>query len=344
MADNLFFTCHGPYSASELAKVADAELRGDENASFKDVSAIDNAGPEDVSFLDNRKYLDDFFKTKAGLCIVHPDMADLAPEGISLLLTPQPYMAYAKVANLFYPAPKFESCISSSANIDETAKIGEAVYIEPGAYIGKNVTIGDNTKIMANAVIRDGVQIGNDCFIASNVTISHSLIGNAVTIHPGTQIGQDGFGFASGPQGHLRIPQLGRVIIQDHVNIGANSTIDRGAGPDTIIGTGTQIDNLVQIGHNVEIGAGCVLVSQVGISGSTKLGNFCVAGGQAGLAGHLTIGDGVTMAAKSGVMKNIEAGQTVGGFPAIPQKEWLKKQATLNKIIKKTNQKDKTHV
>ncbi|NVK18122.1 MAG: UDP-3-O-(3-hydroxymyristoyl)glucosamine N-acyltransferase [Methylocystaceae bacterium] len=344
MADLRFFNCKGPFTASELASIADTKLVGDEKASYKDVAAIDLAGPDDVTFLDNRKYLDAFSKTRAGLCIVHPDLANHAPEGLNLLLTPQPYMAYAKIANLFYEKEPVDSQISSLAHIDPSATIGQGVYIEAGAYIGKNVVVGNDTQILANAVIREGVQIGNSCIISSNVTISHSLIGNAVTIHPGTQIGQDGFGFASGPQGHLRIPQLGRVIIEDHVNIGANTTIDRGAGPDTVIGTGSQIDNLVQIAHNVVIGAGCVLVAQVGISGSTKLGNFCVAGGQAGLAGHLTIGDGVTMAAKSGVMKNIEAGQTVGGFPAIPQKEWLKKQATLNKIIKKTNQKDKHHV
>jgi UDP-3-O-[3-hydroxymyristoyl] glucosamine N-acyltransferase len=176
--------------------------------------------------------------------------------------------------------------------------------------------------------------MGSDCIISSNVTISHSIIGNAVIIHPGCQIGQDGFGFASGPQGHMRIPQLGRVIIQDHVNIGANCTIDRGAGPDTIIGAGTQIDNLVQIGHNVQLGMGCVIVSQAGVSGSTKVGNFVVIAGKAGIGGHLTIGDGVTVAACAGVMRNIEAGQTVGGFPAIPQKEWLRQQAMIARLTK----------
>ncbi|MDV7338870.1 UDP-3-O-(3-hydroxymyristoyl)glucosamine N-acyltransferase [Terasakiella sp. A23] len=334
MADTRFFTCNGPFSAEKLAEVSQSELIGDKTAEYADVASLADATKSDVSFLDNRKYLSDFLSSEAGLCIVHPDFADKAPEGMNLLLTPQPYMAYAKIANLFYPAESFEGSISDQASVDPTAKLAEGVCVEAGAFIGKDVEIGKNTWIKANAVIRDRVTIGANCVISSNVTISHSLIGHAVTIHPGTQIGQDGFGFASGREGHVRIPQLGRVIIEDHVNIGSNTTIDRGAGPDTKIGAGTQIDNLVQIGHNVQLGMGCVVVSQVGISGSTKIGNFCVFGGQAGVAGHLTIGDGVTTAAKAGIMKNIDAGQTVGGFPAIPQKQWLKNQAAINKMIK----------
>lgn len=334
MADTRFFTCKGPFTAEKLAEVAQADLRGSPETLYSDVASVDKASKTDVSFLDNRKYLDSFKISQAGLCIVHPDLADLAPANMALLITPQPYMAYARIANLFYPKDKVEGHISAKAFVADTACIDSTVRIDAGAYVGANVQIGANTWIKPNAVLHDGVVIGDDCVIGSNVTVSHSLVGNAVTIHAGSQIGQDGFGFASSMEGHLRIPQLGRVVIHDHVNIGSNTTIDRGAGPDTIIGAGTQIDNLVQIGHNVELGFGCVIVSQTGISGSTKLGNFCVCGGQAGLAGHLQIGDGVTMAAKSGVMKNIPAGQTVGGFPAIPQKEWLKKQAVINKIIK----------
>ncbi|WP_417794959.1 UDP-3-O-(3-hydroxymyristoyl)glucosamine N-acyltransferase [Terasakiella pusilla] len=335
MADTRFFTCKGPFTAEKLAEIAQADLHGSPESLYSDVASVDKARQSDVTFLDNRKYLESFKVSEAGLCVVHPDLAGLAPEGMALLVTPQPYMAYARIANLFYPNEKVEGYISKNAYVDDTAEVDETARVEPGAYIGANVKIGARSWIKPNAVLHDGVVIGNDCVIAANVTISHSLIGNAVTIHAGVQIGQDGFGFASSMEGHLRIPQLGRVIIHDHVNIGANSTIDRGAGPDTIIGAGTQIDNLVQIGHNVELGFGCVLVSQSGISGSTKLGNFCVCGGQAGLAGHLQIGDGVTIAAKSGVMKNVPAGQTIGGFPAIPQKDWLKKQAVINKIIKK---------
>jgi len=334
MANPRFFDKKGPFDAQELAKIASAELRGDKNKIIQDVATLDKAGGNELSFLDNRKYIADFQKSQAGLCLVHPDLAGLAPNGMSLLVTPEPYMGYAKIASAFYPTVKCESYISPKAHVDESAEIGENVRIEAGAFIGENTKIGAGCWIKANAVIERGVIIGNDCIISANVTISHSEIGQGVTIHPGCQIGQDGFGFASGTQGHMRIPQLGRVIIQDHVNIGANTTIDRGSGPDTVIGAGTQIDNLIQIGHNVEIGMGCVLVSQSGVSGSTKLGNFVVVAGKAGIAGHLKIGDGVTVAARAGVMRDVEAGQTIGGFPAIPQKEWLRQQAMIARLTK----------
>jgi len=334
MADDRFFKKQGPFTAQHLAEIASAELRGDANLLINDVAALDQADSGQLSFLDNRKYLETFCSSQAGLCLVHPDLADKAPVGMALLITPEPYMGYAKIASTFYPDPHVEGYISEQASVAANAEIGDSVRIDAGAYIGENVKIAANSWIKANASIHDGVEIGSDCIISSNVTISHSIIGNAVTIHPGCQIGQDGFGFASGPQGHVRIPQLGRVIIKDHVNIGANCTIDRGAGPDTVIGAGTQIDNLVQIGHNVQLGMGCVIVSQAGVSGSTKIGNFVVIAGKAGIGGHLTIGDGVTVAACAGVMRNIEAGQTVGGFPAIPQKEWLRQQAMIARLTK----------
>jgi UDP-3-O-[3-hydroxymyristoyl] glucosamine N-acyltransferase len=337
MADKTFFTCTGPYSGTQLAQIAKAELRGNGDAEYDDVSSLGHAQSNHVSFLDNRKYVTTFKNSQAGLCIVHPDLADEAPEGMNLLLTHEPYMAYAKIARTFYPDQTPAEQISERAYISPTAQIGAGVCIEPGVYIGDNVTVGDRTWLKANCVLNNGVTIGEDCVISQSVTLSHSHISNAVTIHPGCQIGQDGFGFASGAQGHVRIPQLGRVIIHDHVNIGANSTIDRGAGPDTIIGAGTQIDNLVQIGHNVQLGQGCVIVSQVGISGSTKIGNFVVIAGQAGLAGHLEIGDGVTIAAKAGVMNNIASGRTVGGFPAITQKDWLRQISAVSKLVKKKN-------
>ncbi|SCA55030.1 UDP-3-O-acylglucosamine N-acyltransferase [Candidatus Terasakiella magnetica] len=334
MADSRFFKCNGPFKAHELADIASAELVGDKDALITDVASIDQATSEQVSFLDNRKYVKAFTKSKAGLCLVHPEVADKAPEGMSLLVTAEPYMGYAKIASTFYPVTFPKAKISERANISETATIADGVIIEAGAYVGENVIIGKGTWIKSNAVLGDGVTVGENCIIHPNVTLSHTIISNGVTIHPGCQIGQDGFGFASGAQGHVRIPQLGRVLIGDHVNIGAATTIDRGAGPDTVIGAGTQIDNIVQIGHNVQIGMGCVIVSHVGISGSTKLGNFVVVGGQAGVAGHLEIGDSVVIAAKAGVMRNVEAGQTVGGFPAIPQWKWLRQVGMIEKLTR----------
>jgi UDP-3-O-[3-hydroxymyristoyl] glucosamine N-acyltransferase len=187
-------------------------------------------------------------------------------------------------------------------------------------------------------VIGPGVVLGEDCIVGACASITHSIVGKRVNIYPGVRIGQDGFGFAMGPQGHAKVPQLGRVIIQDDVEIGANTTIDRGAGPDTIIGSGTKIDNLVQIGHNVQLGRGCVIVAQVGISGSTRLGDFVAVGGQAGLTGHLHIGAGARIAGQSGVMRDIEPGGTVGGSPAVPMADWLRQSALIGQMARKKRQ------
>ncbi len=190
----------------------------------------------------------------------------------------------------------------------------------------------------ANAVLEEGVVLGVDCRIGAGATLSHCLIGDRTVIYPGARIGQDGFGFASGPDGHLRIPQIGRVIVGDDVEVGANTTIDRGSANDTVIGDGCMIDNLVQIAHNVQLGKGCVIVSQVGISGSTKLGNYVVCGGQTGFAGHLEIGDGVTLAARSGVIHDLAAGQAYGGVPAIAHRQWKRQIIAFAKLAQRKDE------
>jgi UDP-3-O-[3-hydroxymyristoyl] glucosamine N-acyltransferase len=253
---------------------------------------------------------------------------------MALLLSEVPYMAFARIARAFYPQPAVEPGIAPTAVIDPTAEIGGGTRIDAGAVIGRAARIGAGCHIGANVVVGDSVSLGDHCLVGAGASISHSIIGNRVNIYPGARIGQDGFGFASGPSGHLRIPQLGRVVIHDDVEVGANSTIDRGAGPDTVIGAGCMIDNLVQIGHNVQMGRGCVIVSQVGISGSTKLGDFVVIGGQAGLAGHLNIGAGARIAAKSGVHGHIAAGAEVGGMPAVPIRQWRRQSAMLARMGK----------
>ncbi|MFP4464344.1 MAG: UDP-3-O-(3-hydroxymyristoyl)glucosamine N-acyltransferase, partial [Alphaproteobacteria bacterium] len=202
-------------------------------------------------------------------------------------------------------------------------------------YIGQGVEIGNQVWIEAGAVIQEGVKIGNRCRIGAGACVSHALIGDHVRLYPGVRVGQDGFGFAIDPAGHVKVPQLGRVIIEDHVEIGANTTIDRGAGPDTVIGQGTWIDNLVQIGHNVKIGRGCVIVAQVGISGSTIIEDFVAIGGQAGIAGHLRVGSGAKIAAQSGVMNNLEARKEYMGSPAFPKMQFFRHVAALNRLIKK---------
>jgi UDP-3-O-[3-hydroxymyristoyl] glucosamine N-acyltransferase len=262
-------------------------------------------------------------------------MAGKAPAGVALLLTEEPYRAYARIAQAFHPVIPPEPGISPAALVDPTARLGAGCRVEPGAVIGARAEIGARTSIGPNAVIGPGVVLGEDCIVGAAATISHSLIGRRVNIYPGARLGQDGFGFAMGPKGHLKVPQLGRVVVEDDVEIGANTTIDRGAGPDTVIGAGTKIDNLVQIGHNVQVGPGCILVAQVGIAGSTRLGAFVAAGGQAGITGHLEIGAGARIAAQSGVMRDIEPGGTVAGAPALPFKEFFRQCAALGRLARR---------
>lgn len=337
MADPRFFKVAGPFTLAQLAEISGAAPAegGDPSARFVDVAPLDQAGAEQVSFLDNRKYVAAFQASRAGLCVVAPEMADKAPAGMALLLSPDPYRAYARIAQAFYPTPAPEPWVAPTAWIDPAARLGEGCRVEPGAVIGAGAEIGVRCRIGANVVIGQGVSLGDDCTIGANATVSHAVVGSRVNIYPGARIGQDGFGFAMGPQGHLKVPQLGRVVIGNNVEIGANTTIDRGAGPDTVIGDGCMIDNLVQIGHNVQLGRGCVIVAQVGISGSTRMGDFVAAGGQAGITGHLKIGTGAKIAAQAGVMRDIGPGETVGGAPAVPMADWLRQSALLGKMARK---------
>lgn len=337
MADSRFFANAGPFSLARIAETAGAEINNapDTGRAFYDVMPIDQAGPGHVSFLDNRKYTDKFRTSSAGACIVAPDVVDQAPEGMCLLVTPEPYHAYARVAAMFYPMPAPGGDVHASASVAADAVIGTNTDIGAGAVIGAKAEIGADCVISAGAVIGDGVVIGNNTRIGPNASIAHAMIGAGTIIHAGVCIGQDGFGFAMGPGGHVKVPQLGRVIVGDNVEIGANSCIDRGTGPDTVIGDGTKIDNLVQIAHNVQIGQNCVIVSHVGISGSTELGDFVVLGGQVGIAGHLKIGSGARIAAQSGIMRHVDPGQELGGSPAKPIKTWFREMATLERLAKK---------
>ncbi|MBT6094155.1 MAG: UDP-3-O-(3-hydroxymyristoyl)glucosamine N-acyltransferase [Rhodospirillaceae bacterium] len=336
MADPRFFSVSSPIPLSQLAEAANAELIGaSPDQLMHDVGALSLAGPDHISFLDNKKYVSQFAKSAAGACVVDPEMVDKAPGGMALLVTDAPYLGYARIGQLFYPEARQHPEASSEAPIADSALIGEDVIIGAGAVILERAEIGDRCHIGANAVIGTGCVVGADSNIGSNVSLSHSIIGQHVTIFPGASIGQDGFGFAISSTGAVKVPQLGRVMIEDNVEIGANTTIDRGAGPDTVIGAGTMIDNLVQIGHNVEIGKNCVVVSQVGISGSTVVGNGVMIGGQTGFAGHLQIGDGAQVAARSGVTKNVQPGNVVAGFPARPMRQWLRELAFVERLVKK---------
>lgn len=324
MVDPRFFTRAGPFRIDEIARRIGADLAGAGAGGrvLRDVAPLERAGEDDLAFFDNRRYLDAFRNTSAGAVIVSPKFAAEAPRGAVLLLTPAPYRAYALAAQAFYPELPPQPGIASSAVIDPTAELGEDCAIEANAVIGAGARLGRRCLIGANAVIGPAAVLGEDCRVGANASVSHAIIGVRVRIYPGARIGQDGFGFAPDPAAPVKVPQLGLVIIGDDVEVGANTTIDRGAGPDTVIGAGTMIDNLVQIGHNVQIGRGCVIVAQVGISGSTRLGDFVMVGGQVGMAGHLTIGDGARIGAQAGVISDLQPGDTVLGSPAMPIKEF----------------------
>lgn len=342
MADARFFRRHGPFALADLAARIGAEPKGDVGRMVADVATLDQAGPDDLAFLDNRRYREAARTTRAGACVLRPEDADLLPQTTTALITPEPYRGYALIAAAFYPEEGLPdpNIVAQRAGIDQGAHVAPDALVAKdcrigaGAVIESGAEIGRGTRIAANAVIGRGVVVGEGCLIGAGATISHARLGNRVIVHPGARIGQDGFGFALGA-GHLKVPQLGRVIVEDEVEIGANTTIDRGSGPDTVLGRGTKIDNLVQIAHNVRLGEGCVVVAQSGISGSTRIGAWSVLAAQTGLVGHLEIGPRTRLAARSAVIADLPGDADYGGAPAIPVKEWRRQMVAIRRLGKK---------
>jgi UDP-3-O-[3-hydroxymyristoyl] glucosamine N-acyltransferase len=330
-----FFQRSGPHCLSVIADAASGSIASGHDRVFDGVAPLQTAGPEQISFLDNRRYAALLDVTRAGAVIVHPDMQSRVPESAVAIVTAEPYSGWARVARLFHPVPAATPGIHASAVVDDKAVIDVSAEIGPLCVIEAGAEIGPGCRIGPGAVIGGGVVLGRDCRVGAHASISHALLGDRVYVYPGARIGQEGFGFAVTKSGFVTVPQLGRVILGDDVEVGANSTVDRGSAGDTVIGAGSRLDNLVQIGHNTVLGRCCIVVAQVGISGSTVLGDFVQVGGQAAMAGHLKIGDGAQIGAQAGVISDVAAGTKMLGSPAQPSRDFFRQVAVLKKLAAK---------
>lgn len=333
MPDPRFYRREVPRTLADLAAMTGIRPApgADAGLLISDIAQLDDAARGDIVYVGDKEFVPAWRASLCSACITTESLASEAPASCSVLIADDPRVAFAAVASAFYP---MKDALDASVPIAPDAVLGANVRLGSGVVIGAKARIGDNVRIGANSVLGPGVEIGADSQISANVTIYYALVGARVILHPGVRIGQDGFGFAPTPKGLTKVPQLGRVIIEDDVEIGANTTVDRGTAGDTIIGAGTKIDNLVQIGHNVVMGRSCVIVAQVGISGSCKLGNGVVLGGQVGLADHLELADGAQVGAQSGLIRNVGAGEVVMGSPARPVRQFWREVAALSRLTK----------
>ncbi len=335
MSDNRFFQPAGPFSLGQIAGSVGAELLHRDRAEelVHDVAELADAALGEVAVFWDSRHAAAFAISHASLVVTSRKLSAYPHNGSALLLADDPRCTFARIGKLFYPSGQTRGFIHPRAFVAASASIGADTAIGCGAVVGENVQIGAGCRIAPNAVIGDGVTIGDGTRIGANTCISHALIGAHVNIAENVSIGGEGFGFVPGPKGPMRVFQVGRVIIEDHVEIGGNCAIDRGSLGDTVIGAMSAIDNLVQIGHNVKLGKGCILAGQAGIAGSTVLGDYVMVGGAASISDHLTIGDRAKIAGKSGVMRDIAAGETVAGYPAVPVRQWHRQTAALARLI-----------
>jgi UDP-3-O-[3-hydroxymyristoyl] glucosamine N-acyltransferase len=324
LSDNRFFRRGGPFALGEIALHVGGELAAEAPPAFmvQDVAALDNAEIGELSVFSDGARCSEFAQSRASVIVTSRKLGEHDHNGTWLILVRDPRLAFTQIGHLFYPRELPEAGVQGGAQIDETASIGAGSQIAHGVVVGRNAQLGVRCLVDSNAVIDDGVIVGDDCRIGANSTISHAVIGSRVRISSNVSIGGEGFGFVPSPRGLLHVAHFGRVVIGDDVRIGGNCAIDRGAMDDTVIGTGTVIDNLVQIAHNVRIGRNCVIAAQTGIAGSSTLGDQVMIGGQVGVNDHITIGARARIAAKSGVIHDIAEGETVGGYPAVPIRHW----------------------
>ena len=342
MAQPAFFAQPPSSTLADLAALTKAHLvdasRG--NQQVRGVASLDEAGPMHLTFYDNLKYANQVASTKAGACLVSPRFEAAIPAHVAVLRATHPFREFVKIASAIYdatlrPQPCFGSTgVAPSAIIDPAAHLEDGVIVEPLAVIGPGAEVGVGTLIGSGVVIGPNVKIGRDCNVGANSSIQFALIGNDVLIHPGCHIGQDGFGFVSESGGHLKVPQIGRVLIQNRVEIGAGTTVDRGSMRDTVIGEGTKIDNQVQIGHNVRVGRNCLLAAKVAIGGSVVIGDNVALGAGAGINNHAIIGDGAQVTAMSGVKDDVPAGGRWGGFFAKPTRQWFREIVVMQRLAR----------
>ena len=336
MPDSRFYAVAGPFTLAEIAEAVGATLTAgaDPERRLSDVAPLELATPEHLSFLNNSKYIEAFATCRAGACIAPTALACRAPAAVAVLTSDNPYKSFALAARLFHPVPAPKPGVHPAAVIDPTAALSTECRVEAGAVIDAGVRIGARCLIGANVTIGPAVEIGDDTRIGAGTSLSHCLIGARVTMFPGVRVGQEGFGFAIDRGGHVKFPQLGRVLIEDDVEIGANTTIDRGSGSDTVIGQGCRIDNLVQIAHNVRVGRGTVIAAQSAVAGSAKVGEYVQIAGQVGVADHRAVGDGARLAGQAGVTRDLEGGGTYGGTPAVPIRQWHRQSAQLARLAR----------
>lgn len=342
MADPIFYESLSNVTIGRIADLTNGVLVDSSlaNRPISRLASLNDAGPDALVFVESRKSALDLSGLNAACVLCTEEVRPSIPKNVAIIVTRHPQQAFAAIGRALYPNAvnahlwSGQTGISSHAIVHETAEIEDGVTIEPGAIIGSHVSIGSGTVIGANVVIGNGCKIGRDCYVAPGSSVQYAFLGNRVLLHPGVRIGQDGFGYVPGKAGLDKMPQLGRVIIQDNVEIGANTTVDRGALADTVIGEGTKIDNLVQIAHNVQIGRHCVIAAQCGISGSVILGDMTRLGGSVGIKDHVTIGASVEIAAASGVMNDIPDGERWAGAPAQPFKQWFREIASVRAMTR----------